>query len=188
MDWAKAYNSGFTIKTKNPSKIVKLIYPKLSYHKLVLDIGSGEGRNSIFFAQNNFFVDAIDVVDFNINSKNLKFKKIDVTNFIFTKKYDIVILSRVIQYLDFLFLKKLFSNIYDNLSEGGFVGVSYSYKGGIRNISKYAVIKYSHEPKALKQLFLDVNFKKVYFRKGANRAKHMPYKTDIVSYDIILKK
>lgn len=188
MDWAKAYYSGFTIKTKKPSKIVKLIYPKLNFHKHILDIGSGEGRNSYFFASNNFLVDAIDIVDFNLNHKNIKFKKMDVTNFIFKKKYDVVILSRIIQYIDFISLKTLFSNIYDNLNEGGFVGVSYSYKGGIRNISKYDVTKYSHDPKLLKKLLLSLNFKKIYFRKGANISKHMPYKTDIVSYDIILKK
>ncbi|MEK6955028.1 MAG: methyltransferase domain-containing protein [Nanoarchaeota archaeon] len=75
----------------------------------VLDLGAGGGRNSLFFAKKGF---SIDVVDFSskalntIKEKNNNYKcniayyKENITKFRFRKKYDIIICTYVLHFLN----------------------------------------------------------------------------------------
>ncbi len=50
---------------KKPSvmcdRITKIIRPSSQFHPKLLDLGSGEGRNAVYFAKNGFDVTAVDI-------------------------------------------------------------------------------------------------------------------------------
>jgi tellurite methyltransferase len=45
----------------SPSKLVNLMQSELPHGKRLLDIGSGEGRDAIYFAKSGFTVDALEL-------------------------------------------------------------------------------------------------------------------------------
>ncbi len=49
---------------KNPSamcdRLMEIIRPSPQFHPKLLDLGSGEGRNAVYFAKNGFDVTAVD--------------------------------------------------------------------------------------------------------------------------------
>ena len=50
---------------KNPSamcdRLMEIIRPSPQFHPKLLDLGSGEGRNAVYFAKNGFDVTAVDI-------------------------------------------------------------------------------------------------------------------------------
>ena len=62
--WEKTYKEGrFKITTLSPSVIVNRYNHLLKSGDRVLDVGSGNGRNSIFLASLGCAVDSFDVAD-----------------------------------------------------------------------------------------------------------------------------
>ena len=59
--WNKKYLNGFAAE-KDPSEVVKKFY-HLAKVGRSLDIAAGLGRNSLFLAERNFIVDAVDISD-----------------------------------------------------------------------------------------------------------------------------
>ncbi|MBC8495685.1 methyltransferase domain-containing protein [archaeon] len=71
--------------SKNPSPVVKEYIKYLKDHKIngnVLDIGCGNGRNSVLFAKNGFTVHGIDVSEsaIKIAKKNAKDNDVKISN------------------------------------------------------------------------------------------------------------
>ena len=62
----------------------------------MIDIGCGNGRDSIFFSKKGYFVTGIDISNTAITknsimkNKNLSFSKFDIENDTTTKKFDII--------------------------------------------------------------------------------------------------
>ena len=57
--------------------------------KKIVEIGAGLGRDTIFFAKNSFYIQALDYSKTSIDSIKDKSKKLNLSNFIRTKIYDI---------------------------------------------------------------------------------------------------
>lgn len=110
-----------------PSKIVVEI---LKYKKSgnVLDIGAGEGKNSIFLAKNGFNVTAVDVSKEAIKKlkefalkENVKINILmeDIINFDFKEKYDIIISTAMLHFLRKEDIDKVIKSIKENTKEEG---------------------------------------------------------------------
>lgn len=78
-----------------------------------LDVGCGEGRHSLFLAQNGYLVDAINISEKAIEKLELLVQEYEVSEFIFPKigdtremnlpvqKYDLAVLTYVFPFLKF---------------------------------------------------------------------------------------
>lgn len=93
-----------------------------------LDLGSGEGRNSIFIAKNGFDVTAVDISKEAIKGleKHAKKEKVkiktfleDIRNFKFNKKYDVIFSTAVLHFLREDEAKKIVKKIKVNTLKNG---------------------------------------------------------------------
>ena len=57
--------------------------------KNIVDLGAGLGRDTIFFAQNSIYVEALDYSNASIESITNKSKKLNLTDFIKPKAFDV---------------------------------------------------------------------------------------------------
>lgn len=92
-----------------PSREIIDIVPFLKKNAKILDVGCGDGRNSIYLAKKGFDVDAFDISENAIKKINyLKQKynininavQCDAFGFEFTHKYDLVIVHGVLQFVE----------------------------------------------------------------------------------------
>jgi cyclopropane fatty-acyl-phospholipid synthase-like methyltransferase len=96
---------------------------------LALDIGAGEGRNSLFLAKNGFKVEAIDKVKEGLKKCKeyakkynlpIKTKVIDIRKFKFEKeKYSLIFSVTSIDFLKFSEIKRIIKKIKTALKKGG---------------------------------------------------------------------
>lgn len=93
--WNKFYNK----KNKDTgSSFSKFIYKKLKFYNLkkIIDVGCGNGRDSIYFYKKGFFVTGVDLSDVaiknnrNLINNNLKFKKFNIGTDTLNKKFDLI--------------------------------------------------------------------------------------------------
>ncbi|MEE8131762.1 MAG: class I SAM-dependent methyltransferase [Candidatus Paceibacterota bacterium] len=194
--WEKIYKQDkFRITTLEPSVVVKENDAIFSDNTKVLDIGCGNGRNTIFLAKKGCMVEAIDLVNldwiYGLNRslrERINFQKIDIDNFDWNnKKYDVVLLLRIMQYLSFDQLQSLIKNIQIHLMDQGFLLLSYVRKGGIQNKFEIDVPKFSHDIMHIREL-LKKYFVHIHISKGATSSIHVEYNEPIESYDIICSK
>jgi tellurite methyltransferase len=113
-----------------PSKLcykVLSLLPPTKPLKL-LDIGCGEGKDSVFFARNGYHVTGIDIADAGIEkTKRLADKvgvhinvfKADILDFRLDTTYDILFSNGVLHYIKPELRKELFSNYQQHTSIGG---------------------------------------------------------------------
>jgi len=115
LKWNEKYQSGNY--PDEPAAVVKA-YAKLAQGKRVLDIAAGNGRNTLFLAQQGFKVDAVDISDAGLAQFAGKHPGIhticaDLDEFdIPADRYDLII---NINYLN----RRLFPYIYEGLTSGG---------------------------------------------------------------------
>ncbi len=101
----------------------------------VLDIGCGEGKDSVFFARNGCDVTAMDISDIGLEKAeklanfyhvSINLLKADITNFKLTTEYDIIFSSGVLHYIS----QELRATIVDNYKE-------FTAKGGINILNVF---------------------------------------------------
>ncbi len=180
----------FKIDTFVPSILVLKYKKLLNPGDKVLDIGCGNGRNSIYFASKGYDVDCFDVTSLDWPSlpqktqKKINFSKSDILNYCYkNKQYRIIIATRLIQYLNKKELYFLFKKIKESICPNGFLLLSYNTKGGIFNKKDIDVPKYSYPIEDIK-ILLKTIFKKVIIKEGSKKNKHVNYDDDIRSFDI----
>ncbi|MFA6184354.1 MAG: class I SAM-dependent methyltransferase [Parcubacteria group bacterium] len=191
--WEKAYQQKkFSINTINPSKIVKKIAGDIPIKSKVLDLGCGNGRNSIYLAKKGFHVDAIDIADLDFMShlegeiqENISFIKKSVTDYFEGNKYNIVIATRLFQYLNKNELHKMIDQIFESLNEGGIFVSSYNMSGGIFERKDIQVDKYIHKIEDINAVLLACGFKNIDIVEGDKKSKYVPYNSAIKTFDII---
>ena len=191
-EWEKAYTDGFLVNTPKPSEVILLAQDLLPKSGKVLDIGCGNGRNTIYFAKKGYFVDAIDIVDLDFLKEIPKellsfvnYKRISCLDYSFDSKYDIIVMARLIQYLTIDELDLLFKKATSSLKQG-YILLSYSATG--KTISeKYGVNKYNHPLPLVLGLVEKHNLKAITIKEGNKVGIHLSYKEDAITYDIVLQ-
>jgi tellurite methyltransferase len=101
---------------------------------LVLDIGSGRGRNSFFLAKKGFEVEAIDIDQQSINEikktiqenkLSIKARCLDLREFQFTaNKYSLILAIQSLNFIKKSDFEKIIEKIKDSLIKGGFFIIS----------------------------------------------------------------
>jgi len=127
--WQKEYKKEkFYWGTKPLPDLKEII--KISPRGIALDIGAGEGRNSIFLAKNGFEVEAIDKVREGLEKCQklaekynlpIKTKVVDVKKFKFEEnKYSLILSVNALDFLKLKEIKKLLKKIKYSLLGRGF--------------------------------------------------------------------
>lgn len=178
------------------SSVIVARYKKLFIKDdYVLDVGCGNGRNSIFLASLGCNVHSFDVVDLKWViglpkklKKRIKFKKRAISKFKYQRNiYKAVIATRLIQYLSKKELRYFLSAVIKSLRSDGFFLLSYSAEGGIFQRKKIDVPKFSYPKKEIKEI-LNQKFKIVKITPGAAQSQSANYKSKIKSYDVFACK
>jgi len=96
---------------------------ELSGLKTALDIGCSNGANSRYLASLGLAVDAIDTkLPKNIGDcKNVSFKQMDILDFPFDKKYDVIIAINVLHFLSPEDRNTVMSKMYKALNKDGYL-------------------------------------------------------------------
>jgi len=89
--WEKTFSSKPEIFGLEPSIAAVKALNTFKEEKItkIIELGAGLGRDTIFFAQNSIYVDALDYSSSAIKSINLKAKKNNLSKYISTKIIDI---------------------------------------------------------------------------------------------------
>jgi cyclopropane fatty-acyl-phospholipid synthase-like methyltransferase len=126
--WQKEYKKEEFYWGLKPEKELKEVL-KHTPKGVALDIGAGEGRNSIFLAKNGFEVEAIDKTKEGLDKCQkivkkyylpIKTKVIDVKKFKFGEnKYSLVLSIAALDFLKLSEIKKIIPKIKKSLKKGG---------------------------------------------------------------------
>lgn len=126
--WEKEYKKEKFYWGLKPADGLKEVL-KYTPKGVALDIGAGEGRNSIFLAENGFKVEAIDKIPEGLEKCRkfakkynlpIKIKVIDVKRFKFKKnKYSLILSIAALDFLKFPEIKKIILKIKHSLKKRG---------------------------------------------------------------------
>lgn len=107
-------------------KVLELMPP--TKHLKLLDIGCGEGKDSVFFARNGYDVTAFDISDAGIEKTkrladkvgvNVKVFKADISDFRLSTQFDILFSSGVLHYIKPEYRKEIFDNYKNHTNKNG---------------------------------------------------------------------
>ena len=130
VDYNKKYNNTSSIRGKAKLDISLKTYLKLLSGKNVLDLGIGEGQNSIPLSELGYHVTGVDYSTKALdicrnNSSNIKFIHDDIRNFIIEKdKYDLILSAGVLHFLHKDDVNHIIKEIKSNLKPNGLVYIS----------------------------------------------------------------
>ena len=122
--WDKIYDEGNPAWGKAPANILEKFTTYFPIQGKILDIGCGEGRNSIPLSKKGYEVHGIDISSTAIDIANKKqsdcvFKCIDVFEMNTDTKYDVIIDFGLYHFVPYEFRKQYADNIYKMLSKDG---------------------------------------------------------------------
>lgn len=107
-------------------KVLELMPP--NKHLKLLDIGCGEGKDSVFFARNGYDVTAFDISDAGIEKTkrladqagvHVKVFKADILDFRLSTSFDILFSSGVLHYIHPKYRKEIFENYKHHTNKNG---------------------------------------------------------------------
>ena len=117
---------------KTPSimclKTLEFIKPDIDFCPRLLDLGCGEGRNAIYFAQNKFDVVALDLSPSGLNKTttyakdagvSIKTIQANIVDYTLKDTYDVIFSTGTLQYLPPETRSKRFQNYKDCTSHNG---------------------------------------------------------------------
>ncbi|MCL2773393.1 MAG: methyltransferase domain-containing protein [Oscillospiraceae bacterium] len=128
--WEQTYqDKSVSTFSKGPTVDLKEYAYLLNPRSLVLDVGCGEGRNSIFLAAQNHIVEAFDLSKAGIEKAkgiagemnlNIKFWSQNLAAFEFEKEYDVILSHGVLHLPEKVYRDKFISEAQKNTKVGGF--------------------------------------------------------------------
>jgi SAM-dependent methyltransferase len=169
--WEGAYADGFFIIRNTPS----LVCQELSYYMdlpgKVLDVGSGSGRNTMFFARMGYEVDAVDLVDvFPKASREhglVKFYNKSIDELDLKEDYYLAIVAtRFIHHLSHKTVQELMEKWYRAIRPGGYLALSFAF---FADPFKKANLPFTrHKPEKILQLGQNLGFS-ILIKKDINK-------------------
>ena len=133
-DYNKVYSTHKAVFGEKPEKILIDFYKKIDNSSPVLDIGAGQGRNSIFLAENGYGVEAVEPSEIGIkqiekiaelNSLPIFLSHCDI--FSFEPKvdyYSAVLIFGLLQILTREQISQLISSMYDWVAEESLIFIT----------------------------------------------------------------
>ena len=191
MKYNKIYKNNSNVWGDDPNKLLQRIYSQVDAGSEFLDLGCGQGRDTLFMLKNGFKVTAVDnsregikkikesvkveklsISDINLLCKNIKIFKIE------KNKYTII---NAFNSLQFLFKKdalKLIKEIKKAIKKEGYIIIS-GFTAKTAAIDSRCFFK----PQELKKIFSDFNIisyeEKMILDKG-HPGKPKPHKHNVV--------
>jgi len=114
---------------KLPSSMARIIFQKhLTGNPRLLDVGCGEGRDSIFFAQNGCQVTGFDASDVGVKKSislakelnlSIRFFQADINQYRLDEFYDVVFSSGALHYIPMKLREEIIENYKQHTNAGG---------------------------------------------------------------------
>jgi tellurite methyltransferase len=169
MNFNKIYKNNSKVWGKKPNKLLQKIYGQIDSGSEFLDLGSGQGRDSLFMLQKGFKVTAVDKSQEGIKSikESIQVHNLPIANIdlycedivAFKIKKNRYALINVINSLQFLSKKdalQIISKIKQAVKNQGYIIISSFTAIGTKN-KKMTFDSCFFEPQELKKLFSDFN-------------------------------
>lgn len=128
--WEQTYsNADVSTFSKGPTVDVNEYYAIFPPHSLILDVGCGEGRNSIFLAKQGHTVDAFDLSENGITKAKsiaiaagveVNFFSQDLGVFVFEKDYDVILSHGVLHLPEKEVRDRFIRKMQEHTKVGGF--------------------------------------------------------------------
>lgn len=122
---------------KKPSKmcdkVIEIVRPNPNFRPKLLDLGCGEGRNAVYFAQHGFDIVGLDTslpglkkTERYAKEAGVQIKTIqaDITRYTLVDTYDVIFSTGVLQYLPPEVREQRFQNYKDSTSPNGINALS----------------------------------------------------------------
>lgn len=133
-EWDKKWSKITKLLTETEYAKEALQYLKDKKCRTFLDLGCGDGKDSVFFAQNGYDVIAIDFSSASLNLlkerlknlsiDNLKYVKQDIANLdLKSESFDVIYANLSLHYFDDKTTSVIFDNLYNILKNGGYLFV-----------------------------------------------------------------
>ena len=164
----KIYSENKNVFGLKPTAILETALKVVSNKSIALDIGAGQGRDTIFLAKSGFAVDSIEKSDVAINYlKSLNISKVNpiqtrVEDFdIVEDRYDLINAINVLQFVDDENIPKVITKIRAGLRSGGVVVIA-SFTEEDPSFLEHSFKKYFSKSE-LKELFS--GFEIIFYRE-----------------------
>jgi len=156
----KIYSSSNVSEDIKPSQILSLIWRNFLPNSKILDLGCGQGTDSLFLSKNGFWVTAIDSSDIAIDQIKIKKDKFkldnlelicgDINNFNIEKnKYQVIICRNVLNFLDKDKSLKILNNLQNNIQKDSYIIIEVFTKNDPSFLSDNKFVSYFEEQELL---------------------------------------
>lgn len=170
-NYNEIYSSSNISEEIKPSQILNLVWQTFTSGCNVLDLGCGQGRDSIFLAKNGFKVTAVDKSEVAINQLFIKKDEFNLENFnlvcgditsfkLSQDEYQVVICRNVLNFLNKEAALVVIEGIKENVKVGGYVIIEVFTKDDPSFSGKSKFASYFDEQELL-NIFFD--YKKIYY-------------------------
>jgi len=133
--WEQTYkNKNISTFSKGPTEDLGKYANLIQNNSIILDVGCGEGRNSIYLAKLNHNVEAFDLSEAGIEKArtiaqsiglNIKFWVQDIKDFTFEKEYDVILSHGVLHLPEKIYRDHFIAKAQKSTKIGGlnFIGI-----------------------------------------------------------------
>jgi len=160
----KIYSSSNVSEDIKPSQILSLIWKNFLPNSKILDLGCGQGIDSLFLSKNGFLITAVDSSDVAINQikirkdefklDNLELICDDINDFNLEKnKYQVIICRNVLNFLDKDKALRILKSLQDNIQKGSYIIIEVFTKDDPSFLSDNKFTSYFEEQELLNIFF-----------------------------------